>query len=132
MIHQALSRSIIGIAMEVLNELSPGLDEKRYERAMAIKLRRCAIPAPCKAPFRYSTVIVNGKVVSAFTESQAAQTIGYLNIKGLKLAPLLNFKNVSLTWKRVVNERVHENGIRGDLRFPYLRNPRNPRSKCPT
>ena len=41
MIHEQLSRSIIGAAMEVLNELKPGLDEKLYERALAIALRRC-------------------------------------------------------------------------------------------
>ena len=35
MIHEQLSRSIIGAAMEVLNELKPGLDEKLYERALA-------------------------------------------------------------------------------------------------
>lgn len=40
LIHEELSRSIIGAAMEVLNELKPGLDEKLYERAMAIELRR--------------------------------------------------------------------------------------------
>lgn len=33
MIHEELSRSIIGIALEVLNELKPGLDEELYERA---------------------------------------------------------------------------------------------------
>jgi GxxExxY protein len=38
MIHETVSRSIIGIAMKVLNELKPGLDEKLYERAMAIEL----------------------------------------------------------------------------------------------
>ncbi len=32
LIHEELSRSIIGAAMEVLNELKPGLDEKLYER----------------------------------------------------------------------------------------------------
>ena len=30
--------------------------------------------------------------------------LGYLNITGLQLALLLNFKNASLTWKRVVNQ----------------------------
>jgi PD-(D/E)XK nuclease superfamily len=34
MIHEKLSGEIIGAAMEVLNELKPGLDEKLYERAM--------------------------------------------------------------------------------------------------
>jgi len=36
--HEELSGIIIGIAMEVLNELKPGLDEKLYERAMIIEL----------------------------------------------------------------------------------------------
>ena len=53
-IYEALSRSIIGVGMEVLNELKPGLDEKLYERAMAIELRRAASPRPCKVPFPYS------------------------------------------------------------------------------
>lgn len=39
-IHEQLSGAIIGIAMEVLNELKPGLDEILYERALAIELRR--------------------------------------------------------------------------------------------
>ena len=34
MIHEELSREIIGAAMEVLNESKPGLDEKLYERAL--------------------------------------------------------------------------------------------------
>jgi GxxExxY protein len=40
LIHQELSGTIIGIAMEVLNGLKPGLDEKLYERAMVIGTRR--------------------------------------------------------------------------------------------
>ena len=39
MIHEELNREIIGIAMVVLNELKPGLDEKLYERAMMIELK---------------------------------------------------------------------------------------------
>jgi GxxExxY protein len=41
MIHETLSRSIVGIAMKVLSDLKSGLDEKLYERAMAIELRNC-------------------------------------------------------------------------------------------
>ena len=39
MIHEELSGKIIGAAMDVLNELRPGLDEKLYERAMIIELK---------------------------------------------------------------------------------------------
>ncbi len=40
LIHEEPSRSIIGAAMDVLNEMKPGLDEKLYERAMVIELRK--------------------------------------------------------------------------------------------
>jgi GxxExxY protein len=40
LIHEELSREIIGAAMHVLNEMKPGLDEKLYERAMVIELRK--------------------------------------------------------------------------------------------
>jgi GxxExxY protein len=39
-IHEQLSGAVIGIAMEILNELNPGLDEVLYERAMVIELRQ--------------------------------------------------------------------------------------------
>jgi len=39
-IHEELSGKIIGVAMDVLNELKPGLDEKLYERALISGLRR--------------------------------------------------------------------------------------------
>jgi GxxExxY protein len=48
------------------------------------------------------TVIVDPKVVTGFNDTHIAQMIGYLNIAGLKLALLINFKNVKLEWKRVV------------------------------
>ena len=40
LVHKDLSESIIGAAMTVLNKLKPGLDEKLYERALAIELRK--------------------------------------------------------------------------------------------
>ncbi len=108
--------------MAVLNELKPGLDEKLYERAMAIELRRAGhrLALQTSYPVIYrgemignlipdmivdGLVIVDGKVVSAFTESHTAQMLGYLNITGLELALLLNFKNATLTWKRIVKEK---------------------------
>jgi GxxExxY protein len=40
LIHEELCTEIIGVAMHVLNEMKPGLDEKLYERTMMIELRR--------------------------------------------------------------------------------------------
>ncbi len=123
MIHEELSRSIIGTAMEVLNELKPGLDEKLYERAMAIELRRSGhvVALQNSYPVTYKgemigklvpdmivdeRVIVDGKVVSAFNDTHAAQMIGYLNITKLRLGLLLNFKQATLSWKRIANEHA--------------------------
>ena len=38
MLHEKLTEDIIGAAMLVLNKLKPGLDEKLYERALALEL----------------------------------------------------------------------------------------------
>src|SRR5436190_3971111 len=120
-LHEQLSGAIIGIAMEVLNELKPGLDEVLYERAMAIELRRRGheVYVQQSYPVFYRSeligtlipdlivdhsIIVDSKVVSAFTETHVAQMIGYLNITGLELALLVNFKNARLDWKRVVKQ----------------------------
>jgi GxxExxY protein len=122
MIHEQLSGATIGIAMEVLNELKPGLDEVLYERAMVIELRRRGynIAVQTSFPVFYqaeligtlipdlivdNAVIVDPKVVTAFTETHVAQMLGYLNITGLELALLLNFKNARLDWKRVVRQK---------------------------
>ncbi len=121
-IHEQLSGAIIGVAMEVLNGLNPGLDEVLYERAMVIELRRRGHDVAVQESFPVfyraelignlipdlivdSSVVVDPKVVSAFTETHVAQMIGYLNITGLELALLLNFKNARLDWKRVVRQR---------------------------
>ena len=50
-------------------------------------------------------VAVDPKVITAFNETHIAQMLGYLNITGLQVALLLNFKNAKLEWKRVVNQR---------------------------
>ena len=50
-------------------------------------------------------VVADPKVVTAFTETHIAQMLGYLNITGLQVALLLNFKESRLQWKRAVNER---------------------------
>jgi len=121
-IHEQLSGAIIGIAMEVLNELKPGLDEVLYERALVIELRRRGYEVAVQQSFPVfyqaelignlipdlivdRVVTVDPKVVSAFTETHVAQMIGYLNITGLQLALLLNFKNARLDWKRVVRRQ---------------------------
>ena len=119
LIHQDLSEAIIGAAMIVLNTLRPGLDEKLYENALEIELRKRGhtVEQQRQYPVHYEgqligtlipdlivndLVIADPKVVTAFSDTHIAQMIGYLNITGLRLALLLNFKNSNLEWKRVI------------------------------
>lgn len=131
-VHEQLSGTIIGLAMEVVNGLKPGLDERLYERALTIELRRRGhvVTVQRSFPVFYRTeligdlipdlivddcVIVDCKVASAFTDTHVAQMLGYLNITGLPLALLLNFKNARLDWKRVVGREAEEDD-RADFR----------------
>jgi len=120
LIHKGLSESIIGASMTVLNQLKPGLDEKLYENALVIELqkREHTVEQQRQFPVRYDgkligtlipdlivdgSVIVDTKVVTSFNESHIAQMLGYLNITGLELALLINFKYAKLQWKRIIN-----------------------------
>jgi len=117
--HAQLSSDIIGAAMDVLNELRPGLDEKLYENALVIELRQRghSVDQQKQFPVHYKghrigrlipdmivdeRVIVDPKVVRAFDENHVAQMLGYLAITEMRLALLLNFKYAKLRWRRVV------------------------------
>jgi len=119
LIHKELSESIIGAAMTVLNALKPGLEEKLYERALVIELQKRGhrVEQQRQFPVSYEgeligtlipdlivddQVIADPKVVTAFSDTNVAQMLGYLNITGLQLALPLNFKYARLQLKRVV------------------------------
>lgn len=125
-IHWELSEQIIGAAMEVLNELKPGQDERIYERAMLIEmeLRGLKVVSQRAFPVTYKShpigtfipdmivndlVIVDPKVVSQLGNAEIAQMLGYLAITGLDLAILLNFKHPKLEWKRIISPRLQSN-----------------------
>ena len=133
MLHENLSRALIGAAMEVLNALKPGLDEKLYERALGIELDHRGYLATRQRQFSVhyrdelignlvpdlivnDLVIVDPKATATFTDTHVAQMIGYLNITGLELALLLNSKHACLTWKRVVRQNGAEPDEPPDLR----------------
>jgi GxxExxY protein len=124
MIHADLSESIIGATMTVLNALKPGLDEKIYERALKIELekRGHVVESQREFPVHYDgqkvgtlipdlivdgLILVDTKVVSAFSETHVARMIGYLAITELRLGLVINFKYNTLGWKRVVRGERH-------------------------
>jgi GxxExxY protein len=106
----------------VLNALKPGVDEKLYENALVIELlaRGHRVEQQKQFPVEYrgeyigclipdlivdDVVIVDPKVATAFNDTHLAQMLGYLNITGLQVALILNFKDATLHWKRVANEK---------------------------
>ena len=118
LIHGELTESIIGAAMHVLNTLKPGLDEKLYERALVITLRKRGHVVDQQRAFPVvfesetigtlvpdlvvdRKVVVDPKVATDFTATHTAQMIGYLAITGLRVAILMNFKYAQLKWKRL-------------------------------
>lgn len=117
--HEEISSSIIGAAIAVLNELRPGLDEKLYENALVLELaaRGHQVEQQREFPVMFRRhfigklipdlivdrkIIVDPKVATGFNDSHIAQMLGYLNITGLDLALLLNFREARLKWRRVV------------------------------
>ena len=111
---------IIGAAMEVHRELGPGFLEAVYQEALAIELaernisfkRECSLPILYKgkeltSSYRadfvcFDEIIVELKTVEHFDKNHLAQVLNYLKATGLKVGVLINFKNNSLEFKRVV------------------------------
>jgi GxxExxY protein len=129
--HDDITKDIIGAAMAVLNKLRPGLDEKLYENALVIELvaRGHTVEQQREYPVHYrghfigklvpdlivdGKVIADPKVVTEFNDAHIAQMLGYLNITGLEVALLLNFKEATLTWKRVVRGNKEKGLITDD------------------
>ena len=119
MLHEAITRDIIGAAMVVLNELRPGLDEKLYEKAVVLELQARGYQVEQQRAFAVhfrghfigklvpdliveESVLVDAKVVSTFNDTHIAQMLGYLNVTRLRVALLLNFKHAALQWRRVI------------------------------
>jgi GxxExxY protein len=102
-LHEEIIKDIIGAAMAVLNELKPGLDEKLYDDALVIELKKHRHTDKQQRPFPVhykgepigtlildltinNKVITDPKVISAFNDTHIAQMLGYLNITGLSVA----------------------------------------------
>ena len=110
---------IVGSAMEVLNEIGHGLNEKNYENGLTVefKLRGIAFDQQRRFPVIFKTVkigefvpdlivfesvIVETKVIDRITDVERGQIINYLRITKLRVGVILNFKHPKLEWERIV------------------------------
>jgi GxxExxY protein len=88
-------------AMEIdfIDDDIPYETEKRF----IVKYKDKIFKNPYYADYLiYESIIIEVKSVSCLTDAHTAEALSYLAVSGLKLAILINFGELSLTWKRVV------------------------------
>ena len=112
--------AIIGAAMDVYNQLGPGLSEAIYQEAMEIEVESRKIPNnPQQDIFIvykghtlrnffkpdlicYEKIIVELKALDRLTSREEAQLLNYLKATGLPVGLLINFGHEKdLEWKRM-------------------------------
>ena len=117
--HAALTREIIGAAMEVMNTLGHGLLEMVYENALVVELRSRGLAIEQQPRFDVfcknisvgefvpdlnvgGAVIVDTKTIDQIGGIERGRMINYLRITRLPLGLTINFKHPKLTWDRVL------------------------------
>jgi GxxExxY protein len=125
--HDAIAKTVIGCAFEVINELGVGFLESVDENALILALQQKGVGARpeqgCKVMFRgecvgdfYADILVEGKVivelkaVKAIAPEHQAQIINYLNATGIEVGLLINFGNPKLEYKRLTRSKDYKHG----------------------
>ncbi len=76
LIHKEISEAIIGLAMKVLNTLKPGLDEKLYENALVIELRKHGLKVEQQRqfPVHYEGQLIGTLIPDLIVEERSSWT----------------------------------------------------------
>ena len=117
---EAETYKIIGLCMEVHNNLGKGFSEIVYKDALEIELRDsdilyerekeyCVNYKGIELPHKFyadfvvfDTVILEIKSVQHIVDDHIAQTLNYLKVSQNKVALIVNFNNDKLQYKRLV------------------------------
>jgi GxxExxY protein len=116
---EALSKRIIGAAIEVHRELGPGFLESIYEEAFKVELSEHGLRYESQKEVKIEylgvevgvhrldlvvegQIVVELKAVGELTDIHFAQILSYLKATGLKVGLLLNFSKPTLEAKRAV------------------------------
>jgi GxxExxY protein len=109
LLHEELSKEVIGAAIEVHKTLGPGLLENVYEECLCreLQLRHVEFARQVILPVEYKgitvdcayrmdivvqdAVVVEIKCVKAFEPVHEAQLLTYLRLSGKKVGLLMNF-----------------------------------------
>ena len=119
-IYKEESFKIIGLCMEVHNNLGKGFLEIVYKDALEYEFRKNNIPFEREKEYDvnykniilphkfyadfvvFDKIILEVKGMAGIAEEHIAQTLNYLKVSGLKLGLIVNFGELSLQYKRVV------------------------------
>ncbi|MCL6268293.1 GxxExxY protein [Flagellimonas myxillae] len=120
LIYKHESYFVIGLCMDVHNELGKGFSEKVYGDALEIELNENGVPYKREVKYHidykgkllrhqyYADFVVDNKIIleikaiQALTQSHVKQTLNYLAVSKMKLGLLVNFGEDSLIYRRVV------------------------------
>ena len=112
---------IIGLAQDVHSELGSGFLEVVYHDALEIEFKRSKVPYKTEFPisiyykneklkrtyyadfYCYDKIIVEIKATKNITDVDYAQTLHYLKATNKRLGLLINFGELSLKVKRIIN-----------------------------
>lgn len=109
---------INGCAMDVLNAIGHGFNEKIYENALALAFKKRDLQFSQQENFYIkfedhvvgtfipdfvveNKIIVELKTVDRLGNVEKGQVLNYLRASGLSLGIILNFKNPKLDWQRI-------------------------------
>ena len=111
---------IIGLCMDVHNELGKGFSEAVYADALEAELQENGVPYQREMKFHmdykgkrlkhcyYADFVLDGKIIlelkaiQTLTKSHIKQTLNYLAVSKMKLGLLVNFGEDSLVYRRVI------------------------------
>ena len=126
--YEEITKSVIGCAFEVINELGAGFLESVYEKSLLLALRQKGLTVTSQHPIQvlfrgecfgefYADIFVEGKVivelkaVKAIAPEHQAQIINYLNATGIEVGLLINFGNPKLEYKRFTRSKEFKQEI---------------------
>lgn len=122
-VYPELSYQIVGVMFEVHKALGNRLQEKYYQKAVALGLSRAGLSfkEQVVVPIEYAGQSIGRYFLDFVIEDKVAlelktlpkldkesydQVLAYLNVLRLKLGILVNFRTQSLSFKRLINPRV--------------------------
>lgn len=115
-----LTKQIIGLAINIHNQLGPGFGETIYKRALKLEIQRIGLKVQVEHPVIIkwksqiigkqkldllvnNTLIVELKSKKAIEDIHLQQLLSYLKASQKRLGIVLNFGAKSLQIKRVIN-----------------------------